>query len=773
MVFHFNNTTVDIPVSDSSYRNRQIMGENALTLYISLADYIDIPIGAYCEYDGERYTLIRPASLVKNSSRNHEYTLVFEAEQSVLSKYKFRDTTSKRLKFSLTAQPQEHLQMLVDNLNLRGSGWSIGTCIEAIEKTLYFNHTYCADAFKMIAEAFQTEFEIVGKVVSLKKVEYNKESPLSLSYGKGNGFKYGVKRENFDQSKPVEILFVQGGEKNIDMSKYPDQLPDTPKSKDLLLPFNQELVYEGRTYVSDSLGYSIKRKESEKPLATMEEDSLDCSHIYPSRIGNCGEIIIVNADKNFYDIADETIPDNLNYTNCLIKGQKMTMIFQTGMLAGKEFDVTYHHAVVGTKKAKRFEIVPQTIDGVAMPNSTFTPIVGDKYAIFGINLPDAYICDNDTQTGASWDMFKEAIKYMYDNENPRFSFVGEIDGIWAKQHWTTVGPKIVLGGYVSFTDEQFQDVPVLIRITSIKEYVNYPNKPQIELSNVTAGSTVSSEIKKIATNDSKFLDLLANENQITKRGISAIDKSYAYLKSAMEDGSIDHDGGLLLGNLLFVKDLLGNITGGMSGLSDDPIAYFSGGDYDAALNGTAKIIFYKDGSWSLLGGKFKGTSTNDLISTLDNFKIDENGNVTLIGKLETKLNGNRIVIDNTDHSIKMYDNTNKLIVRIMDRHQNGFGNFEPNDYGFIELYQKSASSNDNNAMAGIELNPSGLLDNVNGYYVISKRTLSLARNDGCIFNVEMKENGCVSIKSDFLANDLSKVGYGEWYKDSNGFVRVR
>ena len=95
----------------------------------------------------------------------------------------------------------------------------------------------------------------------------------------------------------------------------------------------------------------------------------------------------------------------------LIEGENMTIIFQTGMLASREFEVKYYHepkTIAGKEKAgKRFEIVPQELDGITMPDgSTFTPQPGDTYAVFGIQLPDAYICDNPTKTGASWDMFK-------------------------------------------------------------------------------------------------------------------------------------------------------------------------------------------------------------------------------------------------------------------------------------------------------------------------------------------------------------------------------
>ena len=62
-----------------------------------------------------------------------------------------------------------------------------------------------------------------------------------------------------------------------------------------------------------------------------------------------------------------------------------------------------------------------------------------------------------------------------------------------------VGGKIKLGGYVAFTDVDFQTISALVRIIDINEYVNSPYEPKIELSNVAVGgSTLSSELKKLS-----------------------------------------------------------------------------------------------------------------------------------------------------------------------------------------------------------------------------------------------------------------------------------
>ena len=520
-ILHNNIEILNIQVDDSSYRYRAIKGDHNLTLYFSLAEHVEIPVGAYCVYENETYTLEKPESLTMKHSRYFEYTVVFDSPQAKAGKWKFRNPVDRRLKFPLTAKPIEHLQMFVDNMNQRDSGWTIGRCIDAPEKTISYNHAYCIDALSQMADEWETEYEFVGKQVSLWKVEYNRDNPLPLSYGKGNGFKPGIGRSNYEDSTPIEILYIQGGEQNIDASQY--------GSSELLLPKSQTIRFDGehfegeqgfdsskaRTYQTDADGFSIRR--ADKPLSSQAEDSLDCSEIYPSRVGTISAVTVVDASKHFYDIVDSSIPASLNFEDCLIEGETLTIIPQTGMLAGKEFEAKYIHNAKEGKAARRFEIVPQDIDGQTMPGGNYIPQVGDTYAVFHCMLPAAYICDNATKTGASWDMFRQGVKYLYDNEEQKFTFTGELDGIWAKKDWLNIGGRIKLGGFVQFSDERFQPEGVLVRIIGIKDYINNPHSPEIELSNSTVGRTVSSDLRKIESNEVVMDTLHKEALQFTKR----------------------------------------------------------------------------------------------------------------------------------------------------------------------------------------------------------------------------------------------------------------
>lgn len=528
---------LDVEVDDNSYRNRVIMGDHSLTLYYSLPEHVEIPVGAYCEFQGEKFTLERPENFTMKHKRLFEYTVIFEAPEAKAKIWKFRNPVDGRLKFSLTAKPIEHLQMFVDNMNRRDTGWTVGDCVDGVETLIAYDHDFCIAALQKQASQFNTEYEFVGKRVSLKKVEYNKSEPLPLSYGRGNGFKSGVGRSNTGDTPPIEILFVQGGTDNIDPSKY--------GSSELKLPAGQTLAYDGehfeneagfvkanaRNYVVDESGLSIRRYD--KQLSSLAEDSLDCSEIYPKRVGTVSSVAVVDAGNNFYDIIDTSIPSTLNYEECLIEGETMTIIFQSGMLAGREFEVKYYHEAVKNKAARRFEIVPAELDGQTMPNATFAPKAGDKYAVFKCMLPDSYIRDDETKTGASWDMFRAAVKYLFDNEEQKFTFTGELDGIWSKKDWLNIGGRIKLGGYILFSDEQFQKDGVLVRITGVKDYINKPYSPVIELSNTTVSGGVSSTLNELKSEGVVMEDLHRASIQFTKRRFRDAKETISMLEDAL------------------------------------------------------------------------------------------------------------------------------------------------------------------------------------------------------------------------------------------------
>ncbi|GIM60062.1 hypothetical protein CAPN008_01120 [Capnocytophaga canis] len=511
-----NTDFTEVYLKDDSYRLREISGEHSLTLNFDLPEFVEFPLGTYCEFQGQRYTLRKPQTFNKVNNAHYEYTLVMDSWQGVLSNIRFKELVSKKVKFDITAKPHEYLRLLVDNLNSFETGelWQVGGCLESSEKLIAFNHQSCYEALQSIAQAFETEWEITDKTIHLRKVEYNKSTPLPLSYGKGLGLKPNIRRTS--EKMRITRLYVQGGERNIDFFKY--------GSRALLLPKDYQITYKGINYRTDPNGLYIERVEQTN---FTNEDSLDLSNIYPKRVGTVTAVQEVpNGDNTLYDFIDNTIPDSLNFTECLMEGQKLSVIFESGMLAGREFDVNYRH------DTRKFEIIQKDEDGRIMPDSIFKPAIGDKYAVFGMMLPKAYIEDRTTQSGASFDLLNEAVKYLYENEQDKFSFTNQLDGIWAKKNWVNVGGKLKLGGYVNFTDPAFAPNGSLIRIIRIKDFINNPENPEIELSNEIVTGGVSAVLNKVKQQEVVIETTKSQVIDYTKRRFRDVEETEKMIQKA-------------------------------------------------------------------------------------------------------------------------------------------------------------------------------------------------------------------------------------------------
>ena len=549
MIIYDNEGIVllDIEVDDTSVRYKAIKGENSLTLRFSLAEHVEVPLGAYCEFKGETYILMLPEDLTMNHRRSFEYSLVMHSEDAKSKRFMFINPADGRLKFSLTAKPHEHLQMFCDNMNKRegGDAWKIGECVDHVEIVLSYNHTYCYDALVQLANELELDYWFEGKTVNLGKLEVNKDEPLPLSYGgDGLGLKPNIKRTNYEDALPIEILYVQGSTENIDFSKY--------GSKELHLPKWQTIGYDGshfsdeddfdstsaRWYGVDGKGYSISR--TDKAISTHAEDSLDCSEIVPTKEEVVDDVVVVDMDNHFFDIL---FISDIDYSKYQIAGETVYIVFQKGMLAGKQFDLaTYDNGNLKCTQENgkwRVEIKPQEIDGILMPDteSGYVPVKGETFKVFGIQLPNEYIGDNLSQSGAEWEMFRYAVKHLYANEDVQYTISGELDELYAKRNWSVIEDKIVLGGYVSFSDKSFQEEPLLIRITGIKEYVNKPYSPSLEISNSAIAGSIVGAINRMENQEAETDEKFANNRQFTNRRFSSIKETLSMLQVAFEDFS--------------------------------------------------------------------------------------------------------------------------------------------------------------------------------------------------------------------------------------------
>lgn len=462
---YVNGKDTPFPISSESYHEAKVGAVSTLVVETTSDKAIAFPLGTYCTWRGEKFSLYTPAEVVKVSEREYRYTLTLsgEGQQLALSKFKFivANPEDVRLSFTLTGKPRFFLEQILRSLP---AGFSIGACLEAEAQAISFKHEDCLSALSRVAEAFKTEWHITGKTLNLGKVVGNKANAVTLSYGKGKGLLSGLTASNDSEKSPVGKLFIQGTERNIDPTKY--------GAKSLHLPKGRTLAYEGRTYVVSADGQSL----SVSGLSTdgRKEDSFDGTNIYPQRVGVVSSVVVT--PNGNYDIVDKD--NNVDYSQYRIAGEKATITFQTGRLAGRTFDIAQDKDVLRYDHAtKRFQLVSVEEDGMKLPEpKVFYPAVGDKYAVFGVRLPDEYI------TKAETELLNASVRYFHEALQPKVTYKAELDGLYAQKNWGALAPKLAIGAYVRLVDTSL-DIDDHVRITAIRTKLSQQYKPQITLSN--------------------------------------------------------------------------------------------------------------------------------------------------------------------------------------------------------------------------------------------------------------------------------------------------
>lgn len=155
----------------------------------------------------------------------------------------------------------------------------------------------------------------------------------------------------------------------------------------------------------------------------------------------------------------------------------------------------------------------------------------------------------------------------------------------------------------------------------------------------------------------EFRDVFADYYQLSSNMSDLIDdaidesiKSTEYLKQAMEDGSTEVKGGLIMTNVMLLKNADGDVTAGVSGLQEDDVPFWSGADYTNrkkavfrvhadgelhATKGTVGILQVKNDSVEVNDA---GGSGDKIILTTDKITSVSQvlGAVSIPGVVETK-----------------------------------------------------------------------------------------------------------------------------------------
>ncbi|RYU93581.1 phage tail protein [Emticicia agri] len=413
------NSNSQVSVITQAEHKKTLLGEDIITMTVESATVRNFAIGDYIQVFGlPKYKINQLPKVTKESERKYIYELVFEGLQYDMLRVIYRNTDivnfNNSADFTLIGTIEVFLNVLIHNLNrvFGTDKWALGDFPEETQtKNLLFNNENCLAVLQRLCEEYQYQFACqqteIQNILHIRQA--GTELEYNFKYGQGKGL-YKLDRVNVDTKNLVNTLWAYGSSKNLP-ADYKGYSPRLRISIDEDLP------------LLDS---------TSRGLYGIFEGSVVFEDIYPHRTGT---VSVINAE-NRLQFSDASMNFDLNAkegdnTLYLLAGTTAKVRFQTGNLAGYEFEVSdYNHTT------KTFTLlVNQDQKGLQLPSSTepaFQIEVGDTYVILDIMMPQAYI------NAAEEELLVKATEYLDNNSVPTVKYTLELDEFYIRDTATNL-----------------------------------------------------------------------------------------------------------------------------------------------------------------------------------------------------------------------------------------------------------------------------------------------------------------------------------------------
>lgn len=454
----YGTARTDISPGDGSTQQKEVQGDNVLTLSFTHYEHIPLDVNDYVDFEGERYWLTEKYAPAQKSDGEWSYDVKFYGIESLIKRFLVLETTDNNAEpvFTLTATPREHAAMVVKCIN-NGMGhttdWKVGQVDGTDLIVIDYEGKYCDEALKEITEKVggSAEWWVEGQTVNICRCEHGEE--ITLGYGRGLT---SLERDTGNTNKFYTRLFPIGSTRNIDAEKYGHSR--------LMLP-------GGRQYVelhTDEYGI----------YDHYEKDAF--SGIYPRRTGEVSSVRSENVkddDGNAFTIyyfRDDTLDFDPN--DYELAGETKRVSFHDGELAGLGTDDDHYFEVNFDSKTREFEII--TIwpydDDTQLPGGKLVPKVGDHYILWNVRMPDEYYPIAEEE-------FLNAVeKYNAEHWKDISVYKAPTDHVWVEENNAVlhVGRRVRLVSDKYFPENGYRQS----RITKITRKANLPSQMDLEIS---------------------------------------------------------------------------------------------------------------------------------------------------------------------------------------------------------------------------------------------------------------------------------------------------
>lgn len=504
-------TIKTVVTTDSCERRKSLQGDNCIDISFHDTEYIELPAGSYILFEDEKFSLIEDYRPRQEVSGIYTYNIRFSGiEEHFIKPILFRyvrnaDNTIafKEAEFSLYADLNEAGELIMETLKnvfpAPAYEWRKNCDLSKTErKVLSFSGQRLSDALSSIAREFETEWWIEKipqtnlHILHFEKCEERGHFRLSRFDLSENGIPRSLASVDM-QSQPERIpsrLYVYGSERNI---VPPPNGSNSLYCKRLQLP-------DGTDYI-DVPGSSSGIEE----IKFFDE-------IYPRWTGHITALRIVEKNGQFqYYFKDDRLEYDENVHR--IEGLNPRILFESGALRGREFEVTYNAS------HKEFYIEPVTEGNLLLPAPGFAPSegngtdLGDAYVLFNIRMPESYI------QAAQNELREKAVEYA---EKLARSYP-PVNCTTHEVYWASKNLRPEIGATVEIYDTQFPSetdkLPCLVsRITAYSYKLTRPFNISFTVAESLAEGRFTTLENRISEQNGRIDSVWQDTRTISRRG---------------------------------------------------------------------------------------------------------------------------------------------------------------------------------------------------------------------------------------------------------------
>lgn len=501
------------PVTKDAVFHHELMSSEYIELVFNEVTVIDIPIGAYVEYNGSRYTVTNPVT-PDIIDGGYKYSIQFKADwmrwEGITYFYINEFSQKNETSWSMTATPDLFLQIIVENIS-RATGktytFSYDSSLTAT-KDLQFNNTTVLEALSMVADAFETEWWIEGIVIHLSRCEHG--DALALTYGQNIGVpsvqrssEYATRIYAFGSTRNITQDYQNSGTTNalvekrltLPAGKYPNGYKDIKPNLSPEEIIEKTVIFDDIYPSSDFAISDVRVKVSVDSTTEVGKDEN-------------GNPIYASMPVYFFKIAGIAFSEDL-----IIEGLTLKVHFLTGHLQGREFELAYH------KDTSEYEIIVNQDGAIKLPNETLLPQDNDVVVLFNIVMPDEYVTSAENRLEAALDDYIEK-KLLSDNNT--YSFKSNPVTFAENNTSVNVGRKITLNHGTGILQS---------RILSIEYPLEYPSKVDISVGESIPQGKISS-VETEVVNASSTIEIIQAYNNVAQ----TVQNLYARTQNQITEG---------------------------------------------------------------------------------------------------------------------------------------------------------------------------------------------------------------------------------------------